>query len=141
MASSNDKTGGACCCLTFLIIIIAVIIQSIWGSLVKLPSILWIIVLLIIGLVVYWLYLQSKINKQKKMNAYFTGEHLKSESDKNNDGETYGIVLGIIVLLVIGSAEINNLGSIANYFSNLLYGTVFLILLIGILYEGAKAIT
>jgi len=75
---------------------------------------------------------------ENKLSSLRTGSAGKDQSD--NTGKNIGICCGFFILLFGAIALINNWGSIGNNVSNLIHTIIFVILLIGILYEGWKAV-
>jgi len=84
-------------------------------------------------------YLANR-NPEKAAECYNKISTLQSRSAVENT-EAEDICYGLISLVIIVIALINISGTIGKSTSGLIYGVIFLILLIGILYEGWKAIT
>jgi hypothetical protein len=61
-------------------------------------------------------------------------------SSEMSDTTACGICCGLLILFSIGSAISSNWASIAKNAPGILWGIAFLILLVGILYEGWKAV-
>ena len=82
----------------------------------------------------------GKASECDKIISNLQGRSVEKTPSTGNFGKVIGIFCGLFILLIIIGAIINNWGTIARNGLGILYYLIFGILLLGILYEGWKAV-